>query len=539
HAAAREHGPGRRPHGSRAAGRPQQAGRRLHDRPARHGLRRGVSRRAGRGPRRRASPRARERDGAEFDRPRHDLRGRRPHAGGRHAHLLHAGGIPPAGARPGPRRRRADRGRRRGVEGRHRRRHEGARRADEALPLRPAGPRRRRHHGADQRELHHVGMVQQARSLSAALRDDAPRGGRDRGWLQLPGQADARPHLPHRVERRDRDAGHQLRADRRARDAGRLRARGRRGRRVVLGREDRAVDHLQGHLRARPPRHRHQSSSLKGRIAMKIENGMNGSSNHALAPYLLRPPRRWQGTLPPAVEGGVVQDVLGVFRRQWMTIVATIGVLVAGTVLYCLIVTPTYLGQSTVLIEGKGPQVASLQDAAEAQSPFQSSKYDYYQTQFTLLRSSLLVKRVIQELDLAHDPRFATSTPANAASSKDVPPTLVAQYLKNLVIFPVRGTRLVYIQYMSPDANLSADVANAHARLFVRIGMERLYNSMDQIRTFLQAKLGELQEHMQIAEANLAKFQSAHKMMPIDVSKDVASERLVELSRRLTTAEGE
>src|SRR5581483_1576651 len=165
--------------------------------------------------------------------------------------------------------------------------------------------------------------------------------------------------------------------------------------------------------------------------------------------------------------------------------------------------------------------------------------YDYYQTQFTLLRSSLLVKRVIQELDLAHDPRFATSTPANAASSKDVPPTLVAQYLKNLVIFPVRGTRLVYIQYMSPDANLSADVANAHARLFVRIGMERLYNSMDQIRTFLQAKLGELQEHMQIAEANLAKFQSAHKMMPIDVSKDVASERLVELSRRLTTAEGE
>src|SRR5207253_10713889 len=55
--------------------------------------------------------------------------------------------------------------------------------------------------------------------------------------------------------------------------------------------------------------------------------------------------------------------------------------------------------------------------------------------------------------------------------------------------------------------------ANAHAQLFVKAGLERLYESMDQIRTFLQTKLAELQTRMQEAETKLMKFQAAHNLL--------------------------
>src|SRR5437867_5008400 len=44
---------------------------------------------------------------------------------------------------------------------------------------------------------------------------------------------------------------------------------------------------------------------------------------------------------------------------------------------------------------------------------------------------------------------------------------------------------------------------------------------------------------MQEAESKLMKFQADHHLLPIDLSKDVGNERLMDLSRRLTAAEAE
>ncbi|TMA69420.1 MAG: polysaccharide biosynthesis tyrosine autokinase [Deltaproteobacteria bacterium] len=292
---------------------------------------------------------------------------------------------------------------------------------------------------------------------------------------------------------------------------------------------------------------------------------MKGSTdmteNHQpLAPYLMRPPRRWDATLPPENEGGFVQDILGLLRRRWQIIAKTAGALFTLTLLYCVLATPAYLGSANVLIEGKGPEVLSGQDANAAQSPFNipaslGSKYDYYLTQFTLLQSPSLVRRVIEEQGLAKNaahwqvsylpswvkiPSFLhVAPPPNPDNGTGVPAPVVSQYLKQLTILPVRGTRLVSVQFTTPDPKLSAAVANAHAQLFVKAGLERLYESMDQIRTFLQTKLAELQTRMQEAETKLMKFQAAHNLLPVVLQKDVASERLMDLSKRLTEAQGQ
>jgi capsular exopolysaccharide synthesis family protein len=266
-----------------------------------------------------------------------------------------------------------------------------------------------------------------------------------------------------------------------------------------------------------------------------------------LAPYLLRRAigKRRLPEPPPSTDVGMVQELWAVVVRRWRWIAATVGTLVTLTAAYCLVATPIYKAKATVLIESRAPQVLHGERVGfeDAQDPFTSGKYDYYQTQFRLLQSPVLAKRVIGELGLATDPRFVK--PEKLAARKadgaaaPAPPGLTSKYLLNLKILPIRGTRLVSVEFRSPDPKLAAEVANAHARAFVRAGLERLYGATEQIQEFLQAKLAELQTRMQEAETKLIKFQSEHSLLPIDLSKDVESERLKEVSKHLTEVEAE
>ena len=63
----------------------------------------------------------------------------------------------------------------------------------------------------------------------------------------------------------------------------------------------------------------------------------------------------------------------------------------------------------------------------------------------------------------------------------DVNSSSVSRYTGYLRINPVKNTRLVEIQFTTPDPTLSQVLANAHARGFIRYNLEA--------RTELRAKL--------------------------------------------------
>lgn len=254
----------------------------------------------------------------------------------------------------------------------------------------------------------------------------------------------------------------------------------------------------------------------------------------SIAPYLLRRSLQKPATTEamPRQEGQTIHDLWAVLARRWATIATIFGLVVGATALFCFVLaTPQYAGVVTVLVESRGPQILNGQRLDEVNDAFTSSKYDYYQTEFQLLRSPALAAKVIASLDLGKNSAFAPMPMPE--------PTLIKTYLKNLVITPIRGTRLVTIEFDSTDAKLAADVANTHARLFVRSDLDRVYATMDQIRSFLETKLADLQTKRQEAETNLLNFQSSHHLLPIDLNKDVMSERLMDLSRRLTAAQAE
>jgi len=276
------------------------------------------------------------------------------------------------------------------------------------------------------------------------------------------------------------------------------------------------------------------------------------SLQQPLAAHLARPRRAPNLPPPPAsMERGPAADLLAVLQRRWRIIATTFALGVGTTAVYCALATPHYEARAVVLIEASAPQVVNGPHFGP-QDALTSGKYDYYQTQFQLLQSPSLARRVVTELGLVRDPRFAftdSSADADANASADAAPATsmapsaesaaVAKYLRQLTVEPVRNTRLVTVKFDSPDPTLAADVANAHATGFVRSGLEQRYTSIERIQAFLKGKLEELQPRMEEAESKLLRFQSSHQLLPVNLKEDVASERLMDLSRRLTAAEAE
>jgi len=272
------------------------------------------------------------------------------------------------------------------------------------------------------------------------------------------------------------------------------------------------------------------------------------TTDQSLAPYVLhRAPSVVTHAAPELPEwkgSGPIADLLGILWRRWRTIAITLAATVALTAAYCVFAEPHYRARAILLIEPRGPEVLPMGNIGGAEDAFGSTKYDYYLTQYRLLKSPTIARRVIDDLKLATDLRFVDSVAqpaqgAAAAATEAAEAVLVGRYLQSLDVLPERMTRLVSIAFESRDPHLAAEVANAHAQAFVSHDLEREYAGMRQIRTFLESKLQELYKEMQEAEQALVKYQSAHHLLPVDLHKDVAGTRLMDLSRKLTEAEAE
>lgn len=248
-------------------------------------------------------------------------------------------------------------------------------------------------------------------------------------------------------------------------------------------------------------------------------------------------------------------------RHGWLILVCGF-ILLAAAVLYTFTRTPLYSAQTVILIERKAPQVLKEKDALA-----ESIEYaDYYRTQYEVLKSRALAERVIREEGLEFHPSFAgekgerpgffsalwTGFKARIAGltrgKADAPkapgmiagnPLLVDVYLSLLQIRPVRGTSLVDVIFSTPEAELSARLANAHAFAYVRHGQELRSQTNEEAIAFLQKKLLELKERVEQSEASLNNYRRDKGIISLDEKENFVVDRLADLNKRLTESEAE
>jgi polysaccharide biosynthesis transport protein len=271
-----------------------------------------------------------------------------------------------------------------------------------------------------------------------------------------------------------------------------------------------------------------------------------------------------------------LRDYLSVLsKRRRLVISVFLLVLLAGLVAFFPKNT-LYTASATLKIEPQNP-LGTVGEAVNVQYN-NSGGYDYYKTQFELLKSRRLAKKVITDLNLGANPAFLQKrrtvvlkrlTAGIAALSKSVvspvlafvsPPApspsptpttiqlnrteeeenriqgLIGQYLSMLNVSPIRDTRLVQVEFTTLDPKLSQELANAHAAAFIRTNIETRFELTAEARDFLEKKLIDVRDKLERSEKALDDFRRQYGVVSLEGSDNVVANRMLDLNRRLVEA---
>jgi len=244
-------------------------------------------------------------------------------------------------------------------------------------------------------------------------------------------------------------------------------------------------------------------------------------------------------------------------RRKWVVIAAAfISVLASLMVTYNT--TPIYRSSLLIQIEPQTDQFLEFQQNVSLGEP--KWNWDYYQTQYELLKSRSLARRVIDQLGLEAaketpeetTPSFLAETKQTlkqwfsgpgtadsepAMSKTEEKPNLEGALLGNLTVSPIRDSRLVRIHYDSPKPKEAAEVANAVAENFINITLERRYESRTYAKRFLEERLQQVRANLEDSEQQLIAYAKEREIVDLNDKLSSVMQSLKAMSAALVEAE--
>jgi len=241
---------------------------------------------------------------------------------------------------------------------------------------------------------------------------------------------------------------------------------------------------------------------------------------------------------PPLVQ----QYLRIILRWKYVIVGITVACIVLGLIV-TLLMTPKYTATATVEIARESSQVTNIQGVDRDTS---IADQEFYQTQYGLLRSRALSERVASQLRLVDDADFFKMFGGKGQSSafvqKDGRYTAAGRaerqrfageiLLRNVSINPTRLSRLVDIAFISPQAALSARVANAWAENFIQTNLERKVQATSYGRNLLERQLQLQKQRLDQSQRQLVTYASEQEIINLPAQNSgsngsVTSERSI------------
>jgi capsular exopolysaccharide synthesis family protein len=208
-------------------------------------------------------------------------------------------------------------------------------------------------------------------------------------------------------------------------------------------------------------------------------------------------------------------------KRRW-TVIATFIILVTTVMVATFSMEPVYRATTQLLIERDNPNIVSIQEVMAVDA----TSTDYYQTQYEILRSENLSRRVIHRLDLNRHPEFGVEKSEASAPEVERPEIrerrILGNFQKALKINPIRNSRLVNLSFESRDPQLAARAVNTLADEYIRYSIETKINASQEARSWLQTQVDEMQEKVKAAEQA---FEDFKQTIPQQIMTQVESGR--------------
>ena len=274
--------------------------------------------------------------------------------------------------------------------------------------------------------------------------------------------------------------------------------------------------------------------------------------------YQLPPPGHPYNTFQEEKEVNL-RDYWKVIQKRRWTIIAFFLIIVITTAVATFTMKPIYRGTTTIQINKENPQIVDFKEIFAVNT----MDTDYYQTQYKILESRSLAKRVIQSLKLAEHPEFlpkpqtafqkwksnllssisslflSKNSSEKDSSEGEKETLLINQFLKKLKIEPIRNSRLVKIHFDSNYPDLSTQASNILAGNYIQQNLELRFIATEQAKEWLTKQLEDLKAKVERADEALQAFGLKHDIISLEEKENVTIQRLTELNEALTKAESE
>ncbi len=236
-----------------------------------------------------------------------------------------------------------------------------------------------------------------------------------------------------------------------------------------------------------------------------------------------------------------------VVRRQLKKIVALSAVVTLLAVLVVLTMTPVYQSTTTLLIESDDAKILSIEEVYG----LSGASSEYFLTQFEILKSRELARRVVMDLNLVASPEFNPYHEANKKSfslremilGPQEPPTadeILAKTTDNfweaITITPVRKTQLVKITVQTEDRELAPRAANAVADAYIRSQLEAKVGLTQQAAGWLSDRLGGLKDKLNESETKLQQYREENNLVDVEGVDTLLSKEIDQITQRLVEA---
>ncbi len=191
-----------------------------------------------------------------------------------------------------------------------------------------------------------------------------------------------------------------------------------------------------------------------------------------------------------------------IMERRWLAL-ATFFMFVLLSVFYIYRTPKVYMGKATVRIDREADKIMAISDVFTLGGQDQ----DYLQTQYKLLQSRRVIGQVITNLHLMNDTRYAKST------------DIFKSVLADVVIVPVRLSRLVEVTAYHTSPEMAAKMANEIANVYIKQNVdERVDKTMDAINQ-LKLKTEGLRLEAQKSDEALQMFKETNNVVSMEDDK--------------------
>lgn len=237
-----------------------------------------------------------------------------------------------------------------------------------------------------------------------------------------------------------------------------------------------------------------------------------------------------------------------VVRRQLKKIIALAIVMTLISILVVFSLTPKYSATTTLLIEASESKVVSIEEVYG----LSGTNSEYFLTQFEILKSRDMAKRVVEKLELvksaefnpyhAHNKKgfslkaFIFGSSNEAPSEADVINKTTDAFWKAVSISPVRKTQLVKISVMSESPNMAQQAANALANAYIESQLEAKVGLTQQASEWLTDRMSGLKLRLNESEKKLQDFREKNNLVDVKGVSTLVATELKQITEKLVDA---